>query len=85
MEPPEKVISHGFLEHRDIAAVASHVEKNVPKGVKTAAEHGLVEETVLAEHIQLAVRDDRPGQEQFVPRIIAQVMHDFGLRRASFL
>ena len=85
MEPSEKVLAHGFLEHGDIAAVARHVEKDIPKCVKATAEDGLIKEAILAEHVQFPVCDDRPGQEQLVPCLVPQVVHRFRLRRASFL
>ena len=49
------------------------------KGVVLIAEHGPVEEAVLAPDVHELILNGSAGEDQFVPRLVSQGMHRLGL------
>ena len=68
-----------------MVAVTAHVKILVAEGIKRCAEYLRIEESVLREHVQFAVRDDRTREQQLVPRLIADVVHPLALGGAVLL
>lgn len=68
-----------ITEDRRVVTVAAHVKILVAEGVKRCAEYLRIKESVLREHIQFAVRDDRSREEQLVLSLIADVVHSLAL------
>ena len=82
MEPFQKIVRHPFAEDRRVVAVAAHVKILVAECVKRCAEYLRIKETVLREHIQFTVRDDRTREEQLEPCLISKGMEPLALLAA---
>ena len=59
MELPQKIIGHPFTEDRCVIAVATHIKILIAEGIKRCAEYLRIEKTVLREHIQFTICNDR--------------------------
>ena len=62
-----------------MVTVAAHVKILITEGIERCSEYLRIKESVLREHIHLAVRDDRTRKEQLVFRLIADVVHSLAL------
>ena len=65
-----------------MVAVAAHVKILVAECVKRCAEYLRIKETVLREHVQFAVRDDRTREEQLEPCLVSKGMESLALLAA---
>ena len=65
-----------------MVAIAAHVKILVAECVKRCAEYLRIKETVLREHVQFTVRDDRAREEQLIPCLISKGMESLALLAA---
>ena len=81
----QELIGHRPAKDRRMVSVAAHIEVPIAERIERCAENRRIEETILREHIQFAVRDDRSREKQLVSCLVTDAVHPLALRSAVLL